>query len=120
MKALAEFNIDYLWGEILNNVPMLVKVLNAVAGQTFEIKEIKTELKVKYCFIYSILMNTGWNELSLFQRINSIMAIEGGCSKKVCIILLIFKLVSWFLLFVYKRETRSDVCLIYILFPVCL
>ena len=36
----------------------------------------KHDVKVKLCFIYSVLLNTRWSHLSLFQRINSVLMIE--------------------------------------------
>ena len=41
--------------------------------------------RIKFCFVYSILMNIKWHKLSLMQRINTVSMIKGGGSKKVYI-----------------------------------
>ena len=79
--GIAEFKLEKLWKEMLEH-PFLIDMLNAVSGM----KEANypDELRLKYCFLYSTLMNIRWHELSLFQRINTVLLIEGGCSKQVC------------------------------------
>ena len=42
------------------------------------------DVRVKFYFLYSVLMNEKWQELSLLKRVNTILIIEGGCTKKVC------------------------------------
>ena len=84
-KGIAEFKLDRLWQEIVENHPFLIDLLNTVVGSSIDIMETSEDLKLKYCFLYSILMNCRWHELSLMQRINTFLVIEGGCSKQVYI-----------------------------------
>ena len=64
-----------------------IDVLNTVSGVTATTdSNISHDYKAKYSFVYSILMNIRWHELSLLQRLNTILLIEGGCSKQVQII----------------------------------
>ena len=42
------------------------------------------DVRVKFYFLYSVLMNEKWQELSLLKRVSTILTIEGGCTKKVC------------------------------------
>ena len=79
---MQEFDLKKLWREMKANVLFIVDIFNAVSGNT-SIEDIKDALKVKYCFLYSILMHERWNELSLLKRVNTILAIEGGCMKQV-------------------------------------
>ena len=78
---MQEFDLKKLWREMKANVLFIVDIFNAVSGNT-SIEDIKDGLKVKNCFLYSILMHERWNELSLLKRVN-ILAIEGGCMKQV-------------------------------------
>lgn len=80
--SMQEFDFEKLWSEMEANVPFLVDIFNAVSGNT-SIEDVKQGLKVKYCFLYSILMHERWNELSLLKRVNTVLAIEGGCTKQV-------------------------------------
>ena len=75
--------MDKLWQEIVNHHPFLIDIFNTVTGTTTDIEETTEDLKLKYCFLYSVLMNCRWHELSLMQRINTFLIIEGGCSKQV-------------------------------------
>ena len=70
------------------NIPFLIDIMNAVSGKngaTDCITE-NTDLQVKYSFVYSILMNERWHELSVLKRVNTLLVIEGGCTKQVRII----------------------------------
>ena len=80
---LQEFDFEKLWREMEANVPFLVDIFNAVSGNNNSDEDINHGLKVKYFFLYSILMHERWNELSLLKRVNTILAIEGGCTKQV-------------------------------------
>ena len=42
------------------------------------------DVRVKFYFLYSVLMNEKWQELSLLKRVSTILIIEGGYTKKVC------------------------------------
>ena len=81
-NSMQEFDFEKLWREMKANVLFIVDIFNAVSGNT-SIEDIKDGLKVKYCPLYSILMHKRWNELSLLKRVNTILAIEGGCTKQV-------------------------------------
>jgi cytochrome c oxidase subunit IV len=62
------------------NIPFLVDIFNAVSGKN-GLVEIAT--RVKCGFVYSVLMNERWHELSLVKRVNTVLVIEGGCTKQV-------------------------------------
>ena len=85
-EELVNFNISKVWDELVKAHPYFIDVMNSIAGNLTDIVNTEAGIKTKYCFIYSILMNIHWRELSLWQRINTTMAIEGGCSKKVNIV----------------------------------
>ena len=82
--SLKDFSFDSVWNEIESNIPFLVNIMNAVCGKSF----VTPDLRVKYGFIYSILMSERWHELSLLKRVNTVLIIEGGCTKKVRISLI--------------------------------
>lgn len=77
------FDLNKVWVELKTSHPYLVKIMNAVSGKEKSAAETKRELQVKYSFLYSILMNERWHELNLVKRVNSVLIIEGGCTKKV-------------------------------------
>ena len=81
--GMSEFKFDSIWQEIKNNHQLLLDVFNTITGNQNDFDETKQNLKIKYSFLYSILMNCRWHELSLLQRINTMLIIEGGCSKQV-------------------------------------
>lgn len=74
-----------MWNEIERNIPFVIHIMNAVSG-----KDTNTDLRVKYSFLYSILMNERWHELSVLKRVNTVLVIEGGCTKQVRIFFIIF------------------------------
>ena len=63
--SLKDFSFDSVWNEIESNIPFLVNIMNAVCGKSF----VTPDLRVKYGFIYSILMSERWHELSLLKRV---------------------------------------------------
>ncbi|XP_057312277.1 uncharacterized protein LOC130653781 [Hydractinia symbiolongicarpus] len=73
------FKESNLWSEVTQYNPFLIDILTTVAGR----KHIEHDLQIKLCFIYSILMQHRWHELSLMQRIYTVLVIEGGCSKQL-------------------------------------
>ena len=79
--VLEHFSFSSLWVEIEANIPFLIDVMNAISG--VEKVRSKKDLQSKYGFLYSVLMNIRWHELSLVQRINTLCLIEGGCTKQV-------------------------------------
>lgn len=76
------FDLNKVWVELKTCHTYLVEIMNAVSGKK-SAAETKRELQVKYSFLYSILMNERWHELNLVKRVNSVLIIEGGCTKKV-------------------------------------
>ena len=78
-QSLKDFSFDRVWNEIESNIPFVITITNAVCGKSFT----TADLRVKYGFIYSILMSERWHELSLLKRVNTVLIIEGGCTKKV-------------------------------------
>ena len=80
---MAQLNFDDIFNEIKNNSPFIIDMFNSVTGKCCSIEDTPHNLKVKYSFIYSILMNERWHALSLVQRVNTVLITEGGCSKKV-------------------------------------
>ena len=82
-------NFDRVWNEMETNIPFLIQIMNAVCGKDTGIEETKNELRVKFSFLYSVLMSERWHELSLLKRDNTILIIEGGCTKQVrCFIII--------------------------------
>ena len=86
-KDMSEFEFANIWNEMVRSIPFFLDVLNAISGQTCDISDTPVGLQVKYAFIYSILMNKRWHELSLVQRINTVLMIRGGGSKQVNIVI---------------------------------
>ena len=80
---MINFDLNKVWVELKTSHPYLVEIMNAVSGKETSAAETKRELQVKYSFLYSILMNERWHELNLVKRVNSVLIIEGGCTKKV-------------------------------------
>ena len=79
-RDLINLNLDKIWAEIEENCKIIIKFFNAITSKT---ADQDPSMKVKYCFVYAILMNARWSEFSLLQRVNTVLVIEGGCSKKV-------------------------------------
>ena len=83
IKTMTEFSTNSIWSELLTHQPFLVSIFSAVAGSTLNFDDIPEEIRITFCFVYSILMNIKWDKLSLLQRINTVAMLEGGGSKKV-------------------------------------
>ena len=82
--SLNEFNFDKVWNEMKTSIPsFLIEIFNSVSRNKCGIVITKHELQVKYSFLYSVLVNERWRELSHLKRLNAIMVIEGGCTKQV-------------------------------------
>ena len=80
-QSMFQFSIDKLWDEFISELPFLVNTLKVIFKDYID--ETKHDVKVKFCFTYSVLLDARWSHLSLFQRINSVLMIESGSSKKV-------------------------------------
>ena len=70
-------------------MPFFIEIMNAVSRKNLGMENTEHDVRVKFCFLYSVLMNERWHELSLLKRVNTILIIEGGCTKKVCTVLCI-------------------------------
>lgn len=84
-EDMSDFDFDKVWKELVECHPFFLDVLNAIVGETCDLADTPPNLRVKHCFIYSILMIQRWHELSLLQRINTVLMISGGGSKQVYI-----------------------------------
>ena len=82
-NGIAQFNWETIWEEMFDKHDLLIDIFNTVTGNMGE--STAPKLKMKYVNIYSILMNERWHEFSLVQRVNTLLMIEGGCSKQVII-----------------------------------
>ena len=80
---MKNFDFNKVWLELKTNFPFLVELMNAVSGKVNSDTETKLELQVKYSFFSSILMNERWHELNLVKRVNTVLIVESGCTKKV-------------------------------------
>ena len=83
-ETLKEFDFDRVWTEMKSNVPFFIEIMNAVSGKNLGMENTELDVRVKFCFLYSVLVNERWHELSLLKRGNTVLIIEGGCTKKVC------------------------------------
>ena len=93
-ENLKEFTFESVWNEMEKNIPFAISVMNAISGKSSTTED----LRVKYSFLYSILMSERWHELSVLKHVNTVLIIEGGCSKKVRCLLFLFCLqISLFL-----------------------
>ena len=99
--SMKEFDFNKVWLELKTNFPFLVEVMNAVSVKENSVAETKLELQVKYIFLYSILMNERWHELNLVKRVNTVLVIEGGCTKKVSNIICKLMMYKTFIVFLY-------------------
>lgn len=77
------FDLNKVWVELKTSHLYLVEIMNAVSGKEKSAAETKRELQVKYSVLYSILMNERWHYLNLVKRVNKVLIIEDGCTKKV-------------------------------------
>ena len=94
-ETLKEFDFDRVWTEMKTNVPFFIEIMNAVSGKNLGTENTELEVRVKFCFLYSVLMNERGHELSLLKRVNTILIIEGGCTKKVCTVFVYLYRFKW-------------------------
>ena len=94
-ETLKEFDFDRVWTEMKSNVPFFIEIMNAVSGKNLGMENTDLDVRVKFCFLYSVLMNERWHELSLLKRVNTILIIEGGCTKKVCTVFVYLYRFMW-------------------------
>ena len=105
-KDMSEFNFDKIWTEMVQSVPFVVDVLNAISGLTCDIDDTPQCMQVKYCFVYSILMNNRWHELSLLQRMNTVLMIRGGGHKQVIFSIVVPAYFNYVAVLVEKQLTQ--------------
>ena len=78
--ALANLNFDSIYEEFSENFPFVCQIMTVMSSK----KKINTnDLMPKFSFIYSVMMNSRWHELSCLKRVMTILLVEGECSKKV-------------------------------------
>ena len=99
--SMKDFDFGKVWLELRMNLPFLVELMNAVSGKENSVAETKLELQVKYSFSYSILMNERWHELNLVKRVNTVLVIEGGCTKKISNIIYMLMMYKAIIVFLY-------------------
>ena len=58
-QSMSQFSIDKLWDELVSELPFLVKTLKVIRKDYTD--ETKHDVKVKLCFIYSVLLNARWS-----------------------------------------------------------
>ncbi len=82
VDSLINFDWDRVNDE-LRSCPELFDVLNAV-GSPGNLKHTKNQqLEKRMAVVYSLLMQARCKDLSLFQRLRTVVLTEGGASKKV-------------------------------------
>ena len=82
-EGIKEFSFKPLWNEVIKHHPLLADLFMTMTKQRCHPNNASEEIIVKGCFVYSIIMHSRWHELSLMQRLNTVLIIEGGCSKQV-------------------------------------
>ena len=70
-QSLKDFSYNNIWMELKDNFPILVEFMSAIAGEERKMDDIGEILRVKYSFLYSILMSERWHELNLVKHVNS-------------------------------------------------
>ena len=81
-ESLKDFSYSKIWMEFKDNFALLIEFMNAISGEK-SIEDMSEIKRVKYSFLYSVLMNERWHELNLVKRVNTVLVIEGGCTKQV-------------------------------------
>ena len=82
-QSLKDFSYNNIWMELKYNFPILVEFMSAIAGEGRKMEDIGESLFFEYSFLYSILMSERWHELNLVKRVNTVLIVEGGCTKRV-------------------------------------
>ena len=94
-ETLKEFDFDRVWTEMKTNVPCFIEIMNAVYRKNLGMENTELDVRVKFWFLYSALMNERWHELSSLKRVNTILVIEGRCTKKVCTVFVYLYRFKW-------------------------
>jgi len=83
-ESLKNFSFDSIWKAFTANFPFVVELMNVIIGNDSScIEDTNRELSVKYSFLYSTLTSERWHELNLVKRVNTVLVIEGRCTKQV-------------------------------------
>ncbi|CAH3172522.1 unnamed protein product, partial [Porites lobata] len=64
-ETLKGFDFDRVWTEMKSIVPFFIEIMNAVSGKNLGMENTELDVRVKFCFLYSVVMNERWHELSL-------------------------------------------------------
>ena len=67
-ETLKGFDFDRVWTEMKSIVPFFIEIMNAVSGKNLGMENTELDVRVKFCFLYSVVMNERWHELSLLKR----------------------------------------------------
>ena len=59
----------------------MIPKISAVSAENSA--NVSVDLRVISGFISSILMSEHWHELSLLKSVNTVLVLEGGCTKQV-------------------------------------
>ena len=68
-ETLKGFDFDRVWTEMKSIVPFFIEIMNAVSGKNLGMENTELDVRVKFCFLYSVVMNERWHELSLLKRV---------------------------------------------------
>ena len=55
-ETLKEFDFNRVWTEMKSNVPFFIEMMNAVSGKNLGMENTELDVRVKFCFLYSVLM----------------------------------------------------------------
>ena len=61
-----------------SNVPFFIEIMNAVSGKNLGMENTELDVRVKFCFLYSVLINERWHELSLLKRVRTGHKVQRG------------------------------------------
>ena len=90
-KDLENFSWERVITEMKERVPDVLDVLAATAVPNVKVNS--EQQSAPLCTAYGILMFTRWKELSLIQKINTILLSVGHATERVqCIIMLFFRI----------------------------
>jgi hypothetical protein len=105
-SGMTEFDWQKLISEMSTKCPLLLDVILAAMNHAPTEATIDIAPRIGMC--YAIMMQARNHELSLVQRMNTILLVEGNARKKV-IILIIFLFIAWCRLLVvfYLQSIRE-------------
>ena len=103
-ESMENFEMNKVWDELLEHHPFLIDVMNVASKVSCEASKTPARNRIRYCFIYSILMNLRWHELSLMQRVNTVLMIEGGGTARVSLFSNYFRSGFLYLIFLPQHD----------------